>query len=502
MKHRTMSFENFRVGDYVHFTRQFSAKDFRLFSQLSGDENPLHHDKKYSRNTEYGAPIMPLHLCAAPLSAIAGMMLPGDPSLYAEHNLKALKPVFYGQSLTYSARIAAIAPAQRALTLSVIAFTGTAVVLEAEIIVTARVAEWEHKSEVKIYRASGDKTILITGATGAIGSSVARNFARAGWNLALQYRGDDTEIKNLAKECRGLGVTAWIIRADLEKAPDVKRLASATSKISNLAAFAHSACPPVSGPLDALVAVNYVAFDALVKAGLPAMLCRQSSAVIFVGSTAMDRGLQGWENYTAAKSMGRHAAAALEQSHSRFGVRGLTIAPGFVQSDFSSLYRDQATDALAPEEVADVILELSERPRAAAPYVILEVGRKIQGDYGFHRPVPKELSRSLESMPNPTSAPSRTATVAAVGAEQFSSEYATTALDEVVKRVPKLPGDEDLSMAELGRTSTWDSLSHIALMLEIERALGASFTSEEISVTYSYDGLKNLWLQKQKSTAE
>jgi short-subunit dehydrogenase/acyl dehydratase/acyl carrier protein len=494
MNNLTMAFSDFRVGDYIHFSRRFSARDFTEFSKLSGDKNPLHHDKIYSRNTEFGAPIVPLHLCAAPLSAIAGMMLPGDPSLYAEHTLRALKPVFYGQKVTYSARIAAIAPARRALTLSVIAFTETEVVLEAEMNVTARVAEWEGKGAATLRNAGRHRTALVTGATGEIGASVARKFAAEGWHLLLQYRRDEKAAKKLALDCHAQGVTAKIIKADLEKATDVDGLASAISRISDLGAIVHTACPPVSGKLAALAAVNFVAFEAIIKAGLPAMLRRQSGATVFVGSTAMDRGLRGWEQYAAAKAMGQNAVSILDRSYARFGVRGLTVSPGFVQSGFSKPYRDPTIDALAPEEVANAIIERANNPLTAAPYLILEVGRKIEGDYGFHQKAGREDRKTCDETSNPMGL----APAAAVENPSDAPGANTTAeLDDVVRRVLRIPAAEDLDSAELGRISTWDSLSHIALMLEIERTLGISFTSEEISTTYSYDGLRSLWLQKQ-----
>ncbi len=495
MKNLTMAFDNFSVGDYVYFDRRFNARDFAAFSKLSGDENPLHHDKSYSRNTEFGAPIVPLHLYASPLSAIAGMMLPGDPSLYAEHSLRALRPVFYGQKVTYSARIAAIALAQRALTLSVIAFTETGVVLEAEMTVMARVAEWQSNGTATRRNAGRNRTALVTGATGAIGASVARKFAAEGWQLLLQYRRDENAARKLASECNAKGVAAKIFKADLEKAADVESLASATKKIADLAAIVHTACPPVSAKLAALAAVNFVAFEAVIKAGLPGMLRRQSGAAVFVGSTAMDRSLPGWEQYAAAKAMGQNAVSTLERSYARFGVRGMTVSPGFVQGGFSKPYRDPDIVALAPEEVANAIIEQSMSPSTASPYLILEVGRKIEGVYGFHPMTARDDRKSFETSANPEGlAPAAVAD----GSGGASGENATTELDEVVRRVLRIPVGEGLGTAELGRVSTWDSLSHIALMLEIERTLGISFTSEEISVTYSYAGLRSLWLQKKQ----
>ena len=45
-----------------------------------------------------------------------------------------------------------------------------------------------------------DKTVVITGASGGIGSEIARVFAKNGWNVAIMYM-------NSADEAKKLGVT-------------------------------------------------------------------------------------------------------------------------------------------------------------------------------------------------------------------------------------------------------------------------------------------------------
>src|SRR6185436_16589741 len=105
MNENVQSFVNFSVGDSVSFTRRFSQADFDMFSRLSGDQNVLHHDAAVAAGSQFKRPILPLHITAAPLSAVAGMIFPGEPSLYLEHHLRAVGPAFYDEELTYSARI-------------------------------------------------------------------------------------------------------------------------------------------------------------------------------------------------------------------------------------------------------------------------------------------------------------------------------------------------------------------------------------------------------------
>ena len=98
-------YDDFEIGDNCWFTRRFDAKAFSVFSELSGDQNALHHDKKYAASTSFIHPIVPLHLAALPLSSIVGMMFPGLRALYLNHEIHARRPIPYDVDIIYSARV-------------------------------------------------------------------------------------------------------------------------------------------------------------------------------------------------------------------------------------------------------------------------------------------------------------------------------------------------------------------------------------------------------------
>ena len=125
------NFNEFNVGDIHLFKRSFSSADFKEFSLLSGDNNPLHHDVKFSKSTIFKQPIVPLHLASAPLSRIAGMVFPGDNSLYLGHEIKALKSIPYGVKLTYSAKIIEKNERDRILTIRTLDFNQDDTFIEA-----------------------------------------------------------------------------------------------------------------------------------------------------------------------------------------------------------------------------------------------------------------------------------------------------------------------------------------------------------------------------------
>src|SRR5437667_11202367 len=66
------------------------------------------------------------------------------------------------------------------------------------------------------------KVVMVTGASGGIGSAIAKSFAAEGSRLVLHYRHGRISATALQRELAG--VEAIALRADLTREADVKRL--------------------------------------------------------------------------------------------------------------------------------------------------------------------------------------------------------------------------------------------------------------------------------------
>lgn len=480
------TFADFAEGDVATFDKSFRAEDFVAFSELSGDRNPLHHDPGYASQTQFGDTIVPLHMTLAPLSAIAGMIFPGKPSLYLSHEVRAAAAVRYGETLRYSARIERVNAAQRILTLRVLALRGVEVVLDAAMRVQAIASEWSSESSVPIMRSGEPRRALVTGASGAIGAAVAEAFAAKGWKLLLQARCDIDTPALQALLARHPGEVE-IVSADLATAEGRAALAAAASCHPDLDTVVHAASAGLDAPAEQLVATNYLALRDVAASVLPGLLARQQGRLIFVGSTAMIRAMPGWEDYSAAKAMTAAYLGALDARFAGYGVRGLTIAPGYVLSAFSDSIRGDAP-ALLPQEVAEAIVDMALDP--GNPVVVLEPGRRSDGAYGFHQPATAGGRREAA-----TESPKRDR--AATG-DDAGESIGNDPVAAVVRRVLRLPADQDLSGAGLGITPGWDSLRQIELLLELEASLGISFTAAEITGLTRFADLEAAVSQKSR----
>jgi short-subunit dehydrogenase/acyl dehydratase/acyl carrier protein len=482
MSTSVQSMDSFAVGDYVLFERSYTPKDFAAFSRLSGDANPLHHDAAFAARTQFGRPIVPLHVTLSPLSMIAGMVFPGEPSLYLGHEVRAISPVLYDERIRYSARVEAINASHRVLRVRVLGLRGAEVVLDASMQVQAQAANWMSAPALPVHKGH-PATALITGASGEIGGAVARVLAKAGWNLLLHDRGNGDRRRHLQESLQRLGAKPEYVAGDLTRPEGRDTLVATIAQRQDIGLVVHAASPLVNARIEDLVAVNFSALKQILEASLPQMLARQRAAVVLIGSQATEYSLPGWEAYSGAKSMAANLIDGVERSYSTYGVRGFTVMPGLVATRFSEAYQGDAP-MLLPQEVAEAIVPLVSDDQDAGNVIVLEPGSVRRGRLGFHAPEAAAPTAGAAvprtpGLPNEELAPLAGSPIAAI-----------------VRSVLRLPSGIDLSGAALGVTPGWDSLRHIELLLQIEAATGVRFGSEELAAAHSFSTLDALCEKK------
>ena len=112
-------FSSFHVGEYASFAKEITNEEIELFAALSGDRNDLHMDKYYAATTQYKRRVAHGLLAAAPISTLAGHLLPGKRCLLLEVSSRFVRPVFPGDRLTYRGTVTHISPATKVLKVEV-----------------------------------------------------------------------------------------------------------------------------------------------------------------------------------------------------------------------------------------------------------------------------------------------------------------------------------------------------------------------------------------------
>ena len=98
LKNRT--FDEIQIGDEASLVHAVGRDDIALFAVVSGDENPLHLDANYAATDMFGHVVAHGMWSGALVSAVLGTKLPGPGTVYLEQNLKFLKPVVPGDTIT------------------------------------------------------------------------------------------------------------------------------------------------------------------------------------------------------------------------------------------------------------------------------------------------------------------------------------------------------------------------------------------------------------------
>ena len=113
------SFNEIVVGETASFSHRISEENIATFVRLSGDENPLHIDEEYARQTKLGGKVVHGLFLAALVSRLIGVYLPGKRSLllFTEFRFKA--PARIADTVKVEGRIIAKSPATRVVEVAV-----------------------------------------------------------------------------------------------------------------------------------------------------------------------------------------------------------------------------------------------------------------------------------------------------------------------------------------------------------------------------------------------
>jgi 3-hydroxybutyryl-CoA dehydratase len=97
--------DTIQIGDSASFSKTITESDIILFAGISGDFNPAHMDAEYAKGTAFGKRIAHGMLSAGFISNVLGNQLPGPGTIYLGQELKFVKPVFIGDTVTATATV-------------------------------------------------------------------------------------------------------------------------------------------------------------------------------------------------------------------------------------------------------------------------------------------------------------------------------------------------------------------------------------------------------------
>ena len=113
-----MKFEELSIGMSCELEKSFSQEEVKAFAVLSMDNNPIHIDKEYARNSLFKRNIVHGFLVGSLFSAIIGTKMPGEGSIYLNQSMVFRKPVFWEQTVRAVVKVEELYPEKHRVLLS------------------------------------------------------------------------------------------------------------------------------------------------------------------------------------------------------------------------------------------------------------------------------------------------------------------------------------------------------------------------------------------------
>lgn len=97
-----------RVGEVARRTREVTTRDIELFTELTGDRNPVHYDPDLAARSRFGGIIVQGGVTSGLLNALVAEDLPGPRGVFVHVDWSFTGPVKPGDVLTATAEVVAV----------------------------------------------------------------------------------------------------------------------------------------------------------------------------------------------------------------------------------------------------------------------------------------------------------------------------------------------------------------------------------------------------------
>ncbi len=185
---------------------------------------------------------------------------------------------------------------------------------------------------------------LITGGSRGIGAETAKLFAELGADVAISYYMDDAAADDVRTAVEAKGRRCLVIRADVSSERDCVQMVDLTAAdlgrldilVNNAGIWTEAAIERMtSDVLDRTIDVNIKGCFYTASAAVPHMKKQKTGNIIFVSSTAGQRGEAFHSHYAASKGALISLTKSLATELAPHNIRVNCIAPGWVDTDMS-----------------------------------------------------------------------------------------------------------------------------------------------------------------------
>ena len=217
------------------------------------------------------------------------------------------------------------------------------------------------------------KVAFITGGTRGIGKQIAIKLAKNGFDIALNYRKENDELKNTKNEIEESGAKCLAVQGDVTSFEDsermVKEIFDHYERIDVLVNNAGITKDNLfvrmkKEDFEDVINVNLIGTFNVTKNIVPIMMKQKSGRIINISSVVGISGNAGQANYAASKAgiIGFTKSLAKELGSRNILVNA--IAPGFIETQMTDVLKDSVKEEISksiplkrmgkPEDIANL----------------------------------------------------------------------------------------------------------------------------------------------------
>ena len=219
-----------------------------------------------------------------------------------------------------------------------------------------------------------DKVAMITGATRGIGKQIALTLANESYNIVLNYRTENDELKQLKNEIESKKIKCLTVQGDVTNFEDCKQMIeSAIKEFGKVDVLVNNAgitkdmllARMKEEDFKQVIDVNLVGTFNMTKNVISYMMKARNGRIINISSVVGIAGNAGQTNYSASKAgiIGFTKSLAKEVASRNILVNA--VAPGFIETNMTDILKQEVKDEIAkniplkrmgtPKDVANVV---------------------------------------------------------------------------------------------------------------------------------------------------
>lgn len=219
-----------------------------------------------------------------------------------------------------------------------------------------------------------NKVALITGGTRGIGKQIALTFAKENYDIVINYRSENDELKKAMEEIKANNVKCMAIKGDVSNFKDCEKIIKETVEqfgridvlVNNAGITKDTLLMRMSKEdFEQVINVNLVGTFNMSKNVIQYMMKQRNGRIINISSVVGISGNAGQTNYAASKAgiIGFTKSLAKEVASRNILVNA--VAPGFIGTDMTAVLKDEVKNEITkqiplkrmgtPEDVANVV---------------------------------------------------------------------------------------------------------------------------------------------------